>query len=117
MHKDLKTVHQEFEEFYKIAFAKHEFSDSQKLEVKKVFVAGAFSTICNARRCGEDDITEDEGVAYMSGVFRDCAEFCKGLVAIEKLDADVSKAAEHLISEIDKMLRDVALRATQHERN
>ena len=52
----------------------------QRAEMRKAFIAGAYTVIVNLQEIGQDHITEIEGVAHLESIKKECEEFQKQMI-------------------------------------
>lgn len=71
----LKSIEEEWQFFAAIVFSKHQPSETQRREMRKAFVAGAWSLLIAMREIGEPHVTEEEGLQYLAAREAECLQF------------------------------------------
>ena len=61
----LNSMEKEWDRFAAMVFCGTRPGKTQVDEMKKAFFAGALAMLTGCRQCGEPEVSEEEGVAYM----------------------------------------------------
>lgn len=77
----LNSMEKEWERFASMVFRGVEPGQNQLAEMKKAFFAGAFAMLTGCRLCGEPDVTEEQGVAYMEERSQELELFFREMIA------------------------------------
>lgn len=71
----LKSIEDEWLGFSEMVFRKMKPSETQVVEIKKAFFAGAWSLFCAVEEIGEPHVSEDVGHAFLEARRAECLEF------------------------------------------
>lgn len=55
--------------------------DVQRVEMRRAFYAGVWGLMCEVKRVGTDEVSEDAGVAYFESIVAECQAFRAELLA------------------------------------
>lgn len=76
----MKSVAEEWEGFSVMIFRNTQPTETQVIEMRKAFFAGALAMLAATRRISEPEVSEDEGVAYMEARWQECQEFYRAMM-------------------------------------
>lgn len=76
----LKSVEEEWAGFSAMIFRGMKPNETQVIETRKAFFAGALAMLTATRQIGEPEVSVDEGVAYMEARWQECQEFYRTLI-------------------------------------
>lgn len=72
----LQTIAEQWRDYWaEITKGMQHISDVQKTETRRGFYAGMFAAICTMRECGTDNVSEDDAVAHLESMHRECMAF------------------------------------------
>lgn len=76
----MKTIEQEWQGFSAMIFRNVEPTETQVIETRKAFFAGALAMLTATRQIGEPNVSEAEGIAYMEARWQESQEFYRKLI-------------------------------------
>lgn len=70
----LNSLENEWQGFAKMVLPENA-SAVQRAEMRKAFIAGAYTVLMNLQEIGQDHIAEIEGVAHLESIKQECEAF------------------------------------------
>lgn len=70
----LNSLENEWQGFAKMVLPANA-SAVQRAEMRKAFIAGAYTVLTNLQEIGQDHISEIEGVAHLESIKKECEAF------------------------------------------
>lgn len=76
----LNSIEHEWERFAEMVFRNTKPSETQVVEMRKAFFAGAWTMVIASVEIGAGRVSEPEGVAYLEARYRECEEYKRALM-------------------------------------